>query len=152
MPKGCAGLFWQCSGGLTSPIHPLHHHPQTQGLSLAQILPQCQPLLPVPCPALSPLFPPPGATCTQGWSSVLSATVAIRFRHPMPASLSATWSARVNGAAPVVGPTVSPSTAWSWPRNLPDAVSPHSLKMEIQLGGQILVSPLACVTGGCKAL
>lgn len=43
----------------SSPIHPLHHHPQTQGLSLAQILPQCQPLLPVPCPALTPLPPPP---------------------------------------------------------------------------------------------
>lgn len=42
------------------PIHSLHQHLQTQGLSLSQILAQYQPLLPVPCPALTPLPPPRG--------------------------------------------------------------------------------------------
>lgn len=140
VPKGGAGLFWPCSGGLTTNPFPPSTSPDTGTVPITDLSP-----VPTTAPCSMPSTypsPPPGATCMRGWSLVLSATVAIRFRHPTPVNLNATWSARVNGAAPAAGPTVSPSTAWSWPRNLPDAVSPCSLKMGILFGGQILVSPL----------
>lgn len=89
------------------------------------------------CNAQPPSPMVPEATCTQDWSLEPNATVVTRSRHPMPATVTATWSVQERGAPSVGAPAGSPSTAWSWLRNLSGAVSfgPFSLHKKMFYNG-----------------